>query len=154
MTILSLQAWRRTSVSVPVPASATLYEPVEIMPMYEIPQAPRVSRSRRISTNGRVHAQSGNGSARLTPAPQPRLRSNNRVKKMKEPVVRTKKKRGLQRKPTIQLAMIEEHRCPYCLDPVSRNDPRGVKECDVCHTLHHADCWAITGVCQVPHLNT
>jgi ribosomal protein L37AE/L43A len=50
--------------------------------------------------------------------------------------------------------MVEEHRCPYCLDPVSRNDPRGVKECDVCHTLHHADCWAITGVCQVPHLNT
>jgi ribosomal protein L37AE/L43A len=53
----------------------------------------------------------------------------------------------------IVLAPVEEHRCPYCLQPVKRNDPRGVVECDVCHTLHHADCWAITGTCQVPHYN-
>jgi hypothetical protein len=26
-----------------------------------------------------------------------------------------------------------------------------VVECEICHTLHHADCWAITGACQVPH---
>ena len=54
----------------------------------------------------------------------------------------------------VQLAVVEDHRCPYCLETVSRNDPRGVKECEVCHSLHHADCWAITGMCQVPHLNT
>jgi ribosomal protein L37AE/L43A len=53
----------------------------------------------------------------------------------------------------IVLAPVEQHRCPYCLEPVKRNDPRGVVECDVCHTLHHADCWAITGTCQVPHYN-
>jgi ribosomal protein L37AE/L43A len=53
----------------------------------------------------------------------------------------------------IVLAPVEVHRCPYCLEPVKRNDPRGVVECDVCHTLHHADCWAITGTCQVPHYN-
>jgi hypothetical protein len=53
----------------------------------------------------------------------------------------------------IVLAPVEIHRCPYCLEPVKRNDPRGVVECDVCHTLHHADCWAITGTCQVPHYN-
>ncbi len=47
-----------------------------------------------------------------------------------------------------------EDRCPYCLDIVKRNDPRGVKVCEVCGTPHHADCWAITGKCQVPHLNT
>jgi hypothetical protein len=23
----------------------------------------------------------------------------------------------------------------------------------VCHTRHHADCWSVTGVCQVPHQN-
>jgi hypothetical protein len=74
--------------------------------------------------------------------------------KVKEPTIRPKKKRLSRRKPKIQFALVEEHRCPYCLDAVSRNDPRGVKECDVCHTLHHADCWSITGVCQVPHLNT
>jgi hypothetical protein len=34
---------------------------------------------------------------------------------------------------------------------VTKRDPRGVKICKVCKTWHHADCWAITGVCQVPH---
>jgi ribosomal protein L37AE/L43A len=60
----------------------------------------------------------------------------------------------LHRKPAVQLAVYEEHRCPYCLELVKRNDPRGVVECEVCHTLHHKDCWDITGNCQIPHLNT
>lgn len=47
-----------------------------------------------------------------------------------------------------------EVRCPYCFDIIKPNDPRGVKVCEVCHTPHHADCWAITGRCQVAHLNT
>ncbi len=51
------------------------------------------------------------------------------------------------------VAVIED-RCPYCLDIVKRNDPRGVRVCEVCGTPHHADCWSITGKCQVPHLNT
>lgn len=67
---------------------------------------------------------------------------------------RPKHKRLFSRKPKLQLSVFEEHRCPYCLDVVKRNDPRGIKECDVCHSLHHADCWAITGQCQVPHLNS
>ncbi len=67
---------------------------------------------------------------------------------------RSKPKRLFNRKPNLQLSLYEEHRCPYCLDEVKRNDPRGVKKCEVCNTLHHADCWAITGMCQVPHLNT
>ncbi len=49
---------------------------------------------------------------------------------------------------------VVEDRCPYCFDVVKRKDPRGVKVCEVCGTPHHADCWAITGKCQVPHLNT
>jgi hypothetical protein len=56
-----------------------------------------------------------------------------------------------QRKPQLQLSEEEEHRCPYCLELIEPNDPRGVVECKICHTLHHADCWAITGTCQVPH---
>lgn len=51
----------------------------------------------------------------------------------------------------VHLVGEEEHRCPYCLDLVEPDDPRGVKICPVCHTYHHADCWAVTGVCQVPH---
>lgn len=53
----------------------------------------------------------------------------------------------------VRLGENQEHRCPYCLDPVQRNDPRGIKVCKVCHTWHHGDCWSITGMCQVPHHN-
>jgi hypothetical protein len=45
-----------------------------------------------------------------------------------------------------------EDRCPYCLDIVAENDRRGVTTCPVCHTRHHAECWAVTGTCQMPHL--
>lgn len=44
-----------------------------------------------------------------------------------------------------------EHTCPYCLEPVKAHDSRGVKICPVCKTHHHADCWGITGACQIPH---
>jgi len=155
MTVLSLQAWRRTA---PAYQSG---EPVEIVPL---PSPAPASRSRRVrrtaSSNRRGHVQQPrswfNG---LRPSPQPQTRTNGSrarggVKKAKDSVVRPKRKSLFQRKPHIQFALVEEHRCPYCLDIVTRNDPRGVKECEVCHTLHHADCWAITGVCQVPHLNT
>ncbi len=60
----------------------------------------------------------------------------------------------MHRKPELQIAVYEEHRCPYCLELVTRDDPRGTVECQICHALHHKDCWDITGTCQVPHLNT
>lgn len=59
--------------------------------------------------------------------------------------------RAPRRSRAVQLSAIVENRCPYCLEDVRKNDPRGVKICKVCKTWHHADCWAITGVCQVPH---
>lgn len=68
--------------------------------------------------------------------------------------VKPKRKRLYHRKPQLQLFAEEEHRCPYCLELVKPNDSRGVVECKICHTLHHADCWAITGTCQVPHYAT
>jgi ribosomal protein L37AE/L43A len=58
------------------------------------------------------------------------------------------------RQKSVQFSTNQEDRCPYCLEPIQPNDPRGVTECKVCHTLHHADCWAITGICQVPHMNS
>jgi hypothetical protein len=51
----------------------------------------------------------------------------------------------------VRLVGEEEHRCPYCLELVQKNDPRGITVCPICHTQHHSDCWALTGVCQVPH---
>jgi ribosomal protein L37AE/L43A len=67
---------------------------------------------------------------------------------------RSKRKRLFQRKPNLQISRYEDHRCPYCLEEVKRNDSRGIKKCNVCNAVHHADCWEITGSCQVPHLNT
>ena len=63
---------------------------------------------------------------------------------------RKAKKNG---KPEIKFVGKEEHICPYCLDPVVDHDPRGVKICPICKTRHHADCWGITGACQIPHAN-
>jgi ribosomal protein L37AE/L43A len=55
------------------------------------------------------------------------------------------------KKDEVRLVGVEEHRCPYCLQLIADRDPRGVVICPVCHTRHHKDCWAITGMCQVPH---
>lgn len=54
----------------------------------------------------------------------------------------------------LRVVGVIEDRCPYCFDIVKRSDPRGVHMCPTCGTPHHADCWAITGKCQMPHLNT
>lgn len=51
----------------------------------------------------------------------------------------------------IKVNGVTEQRCPYCLDEIIQNDPRGVRVCSICHTPHHADCWAMTGMCQIPH---
>lgn len=93
----------------------------------------------------------------FTPSPAQRSRSNGRHSGLVKPAKATKavpSRRRRRKKARVQLAVVEEHRCPYCLDTVVRSDPRGIKECSVCHTLHHKDCWDITGSCQVPHLNT
>jgi hypothetical protein len=65
--------------------------------------------------------------------------------------VKPKRRRTNLAKPRLLLSGQEEHRCPYCLELIDSNDRRGVVECEICHTRHHADCWAITGACQVPH---
>ncbi len=54
----------------------------------------------------------------------------------------------------IRLLGTEEHKCPYCLQPIAPRDPRGVVTCPICKTRHHKDCWDITGMCQVPHYHT
>jgi hypothetical protein len=59
--------------------------------------------------------------------------------------------RRRRRSGDIRLKGATEHRCPYCLEDVAPGDRRGVVVCPVCHTPHHADCWAVTGTCQVPH---
>jgi hypothetical protein len=63
------------------------------------------------------------------------------------------RRRGFRKRARIRMAAQVEHRCPYCLEIVEPRDPRGAVECSTCHAFHHADCWAVTGTCQVPHHN-
>lgn len=56
-----------------------------------------------------------------------------------------------RRRAAVRLIGQTEHRCPYCLEIVEHHDRRGVTTCPDCKTRHHADCWAVTGMCQVPH---
>jgi hypothetical protein len=65
----------------------------------------------------------------------------------------SRRRSPFRRRMALQIAAYEEHRCPYCLQDIKRDDIRGSVECPICHTLHHKDCWDITGTCQVPHLN-
>jgi len=74
-----------------------------------------------------------------------------KTKKAAPPAQKRAKKRSRKVKQEIKFVGAEEHVCPYCLDPVESHDARGVKICPICKTHHHADCWGITGACQIPH---
>lgn len=151
LTILSLQAWRQSSRQV-IEVESLGHAQIEVEPRNS-----GVSISPAESREPRVH-QPVTWFRSPTPSapPRPRIRTKNRSRTevRKAAKASSPRKSRSRRRPNIQLAVVEEHRCPYCLDPVMRNDARGVQECDVCHALHHGDCWAITGFCQVPHLNS
>ncbi len=132
IAFLPLYAWRRRSLAIepaaqpPQPKKKKRPQPrkqSEKRPQRKIPPAP---------------ARASSLSTRAVPAA---------VTAQAKPV----RKSRSRRKPQLQLSSETEHRCPYCLELIQPNDPRGIVECKICHTLHHADCWAITGTCQVPH---
>ena len=70
------------------------------------------------------------------------------TKKIKLPGIRTHHMNN-----DVKLMGEEEHVCPYCLEEVVKNDPRGVVICPECGTWHHKDCWDVTGACGVAHRN-
>jgi len=155
--LLVFQAWKRRS---PAIAQAVATPRSIPSPAPKVERKPAVARKPSPAPAKSVGRKSILGF--LKPAQKPakktqagRASPKKRVKpgRAATPVSR-KKGRGWRGRPKVQLAIVEEHRCPFCLEPVSRVDPRGVVECDVCHTLHHKDCWEITGVCQVPHYNS
>lgn len=154
LAVMSLQAWYRPARQV-IEVESLGHAQVEVEPRNTgLSLAPEGLNG----SGARVHQPvTWFRSPTPSPAARPRIRSKNRIKPAAKSAAKSAKsarRSRSRRRPQIQLAVVEEHRCPYCLDPVSRNDARGVKECEVCHTLHHGDCWSITGFCQVPHLNT
>jgi membrane protein CcdC involved in cytochrome C biogenesis len=138
----ALLGWRRSDAGTGQPEVAN---PAHLWPNGRVPrnsgrQGSQPSRVRRANSRTLIGTQAR--PARSHVVVNPPLAPRPRVK------------RRLGRKVHVQLATVEEHRCPYCLELVNPKDPRGVVECKVCHTLHHADCWGITGSCQVPHYNS
>jgi hypothetical protein len=65
-----------------------------------------------------------------------------------------KRKSIFSRRKAVHLGREQSAMCPFCLEEVRPNDPRGKVVCRICGSPHHADCWAITGKCEVPHLQT
>ncbi|QYK49891.1 MAG: hypothetical protein KF701_05700 [Anaerolineales bacterium] len=122
-----------------------MVEPREVADVTEVsvpaPPARVRTTAPRTASNPSLLARARAGISRFfTPAPATRkLRSARPARKQ------------AARGSGITLSAQERHVCPYCLEPVTKRDRRGVKICKVCKTWHHADCWEITGVCQVPH---
>ena len=147
---ITLRAWNgghRVSVAPTAPRDHP--EPRFTLPAKPLPAvvpAPKMTQLPRIQRRPGLHLRAKKAAA--TP-----LRVRTPQARIARPARPARRWRSLlQRKPGVRLATFEEHRCPYCLETVRRNDPRGSVECPVCHTLHHKDCWDITGTCQVPHL--
>jgi hypothetical protein len=82
---------------------------------------------------------------------QPLLRLPERGLKLNTRSQAVKRRRVRSAHAGIQINTQEQHRCPYCLETVDPADSGGVRVCSICHTMHHADCWDVTGTCQVPH---
>ena len=160
VALISLEAWWN-------PRSNEDHYRVRASPKRRKKQTPRAAAS--IPTveprSSQTHTQENviflpqrNSRPKILKADRVRSRPNAAVDKVifkhaAQPTL-SRRKRANNRRPMLQISTFEEHRCPFCLEEVKRNDPRGIKECEVCHSMHHADCWAITGMCQVPHLNS
>jgi ribosomal protein L37AE/L43A len=139
---LALRSWRTTT---PAQSLSREPEPLSQRPVQQAP-ATRVRRRREqapVAPRRRLHLPA---LLQLHRPAFPRLH----LPTMPRPGFRLTLSLG-RRQSQVRLERDEEHRCPYCLEPVSRSDPRGFVVCKICHTYHHADCWAVTGMCQVPH---
>jgi hypothetical protein len=144
--LLTMQAWSkpiRVSPTTTPPVKGPASQPAQTPP----PIRPKVKTKRKKLKQPRSPLTLFKSKpAQAKPSSKPVISSKKAIQAI------TKPKRSIfRRKPQVHLSKIERHLCPYCLDPVTRNDVRGVVECDICHTLHHGDCWAIAGACQVPH---
>jgi hypothetical protein len=160
VAIICLEAWRKPRAKIERVAEMQNSSRSREMPVIPVMQSvqPRQQTHAQENLNLQPRARAAPPRLKFMKAPKSRSRTRPRAEKLilshtAQPA-RPKRKRLFNRKPNLQISLYEEHRCPFCLEDVKQNDPRGVKKCEVCNTLHHADCWAITGFCQVPHLNT
>ncbi|KAA0274212.1 MAG: hypothetical protein L6Q49_07120 [Anaerolineales bacterium] len=158
VAVISLAAWRRKPPKIGR-ESFVSHQSVNMRDSVKVPVPARSNGNIRLlrgrASNAPISARIGNLFPRIKSLPGFRWGRRDR------PVSLSFKNKGSRlgyqrsrRKPNVQVSLYEVHRCPYCLEEVKLTDPRGVKKCEICNTVHHADCWDVTGECQVPHLNT
>jgi hypothetical protein len=131
---LSTHAWKRAATSEPLP---TPTPPVVLEPAPH-PRAQRPTRRRPATRMGQALSHW-------------RRRWERQPRRVSLPNLADRIPRRRLRHLGVRVGRLAEERCPYCLDLVLPGDARGIHRCEVCHTAHHADCWAQTGTCQVLH---
>jgi hypothetical protein len=141
----SLAGWQKARRSLPISTSTgAIVAPPVATPVRGWRQL------RSPSQTSGSHVSSPLRPSRKRSTPQVELTTPQAVVK---PAVRSK--RGwLTRRRKVHLGKQSTNVCPYCLEEVLPRDPRGKVVCDICGAPHHGDCWAITGKCEVPHLQT
>lgn len=157
--LLALLAWQGHTISVPRRRRAVTPEPTpepEPEPVVSSPSPDRPSLWSRIRALPRVAISPT--PPHPTPRPRTRTRRSTALRVARQPKTAVQQSpwprwQGFKRKSKLQVSAEEDHLCPYCLEAVLPNDPRGIVECKICHTKHHEDCWEIAGSCQVPHYN-
>jgi hypothetical protein len=152
--LLAATAWRRPAARNQAPAKIATSPPEQAGKPDVVEANQPAAKARRPVAQPKPKKTAGSqssGRTRKTPDPAAPITTQAQKSSVISPA-KSRLRRRLRR-PAVQFASTEEHRCPYCLEIVQPNDPRGIVECKICHALHHADCWAITGTCQVPHLN-
>lgn len=150
LLVLGASGWRAAVAAAPSPSRAEAGAGQASSPPERRRAAVRSTGRRGTSIGARASTPSIGRSRTQTSSLGRRVRSWLRLPSVGRPKLLGG--RGLRRwRHRVRIVGAEEDRCPYCLDVVERNDARGVVVCPVCRTRHHADCWAVTGMCQVPH---
>jgi len=106
-----------------------------------------------ISLNSTAKTKAVRKTAQKRNAPKPVIKNAAPAVKVKASSKSSlnKKRTTRNKNNDVKLKGTEDHRCPYCLEKVYKNDPRGIVICPDCGTWHHRDCWEITGSCQIAH---
>ncbi|MBX3048991.1 MAG: hypothetical protein KIT46_01665 [Anaerolineales bacterium] len=157
---LALSAFARPRTEILVePRPAASLEVAAPVPPISVSPAPRPRvRAARPARRPTIRTSIANWSGRVKTSlvslwPGRRVRRGPSLRQPRQriaaPAAPKRTRRG--RRTAVHFSSAETHVCPYCLEEVTKKDPRGVQICKVCKTWHHRDCWEITGVCQVPH---
>jgi len=114
-------------------------------------RAPRRRRQSAATANSSLSQRTANQRRRAARVRQRRALS---LPQLRLPIRTRRRPLPVRKSSGVRVIAKAEERCPYCLDVIEKNDPRGVTVCEICGAPHHADCWEAGGKCQVPHLIT